>query len=75
MCPFKVSLGVFKMFLGRELRCPASHEGETSYLPEVCPNGASQHVLVDIMNNAALSLQLMEKDFVVSHHRPTSTPT
>jgi len=66
---------VFKIALYRELRCPTGHEGETPHLPELCPNGASQHALVDIMNNAALPLQLMEKDSVVSHHRPTSTPT
>lgn len=48
---------------------------KSPHLPELCPNGASQHVLVDIMNNAALPLQLMEKDSMASPHGPTFTPT
>lgn len=73
--PFKVPLLVLKIFLCRELRCPTGPERDTPHLPELCLNGASQHFLVDIMNNAALPLQLRGKDSLLSHHKPTSTAT
>lgn len=73
--PLKVPLLVLKIFLCRELRCPTGPEGDTPHLPELFLNGASQHFLVDVMNNAASALQLRGKDSLVSHHKSTSTAT
>lgn len=69
----KVPLLVLKIYLCRKLRCPTDPEGDNPHLPELCLNGASQHFLVDIMNNAAPPLQLRRKDFLVFHHKFTST--